>query len=148
FTRMVNDEIRRLWESKTGYDPAADKHLEAINAKIANVRGAIEDGCDTAWAAKRLQELSLEHQRLSSQMTVIGPPPQVSVEEALSYRTQVDKVFAQGTMTEKKQLLTYWVAEMKLAPETREVQITYRVPEPIMEKVVAGAGFEPATFGL
>jgi hypothetical protein len=36
-------------------------------------------------------------------------------------------------------LLAYWVAEMKLAPEAREVSITCRVPEPIMEKAVAGA---------
>jgi len=27
-----------------------------------------------------------------------------------------------------------WIAEMKLAPEAREVSITYRAPEPIMEK--------------
>jgi hypothetical protein len=27
-----------------------------------------------------------------------------------------------------------------------EVEITYRVPEPVMNS--AGAGFEPATFGL
>jgi hypothetical protein len=33
-----------------------------------------------------------------------------------------------------------WIAEMKLAPETREVSITYRVPEPIvMKRMVAGA---------
>ena len=37
---------------------------------------------------------------------------------------------------------------MKLAPELREVELTYRVPEPMMIKMVAGAGFEPATFGL
>ena len=30
---------------------------------------------------------------------------------------------------------------MKLAPETRDL-ITYRVPEPVMEKVVAGALYD------
>jgi len=50
----------------------------------------------------------------------------------------VDKVFTQGTTTERKQLLAYWVAEMKLAPEAREVSIAYRAPEAIMEKSGSG----------
>lgn len=42
-----------------------------------------------------------------------------------------DKPFAvEGAATEKKQLLRIWVQEMKLAPERREVVLTYRVPEP------------------
>ena len=49
---------------------------------------------------------------------------------------------------EKKQLLRTWVAEIELAPEKLEVEITYRLPEPIMNTKVAGAGFEPATSGL
>ncbi len=54
----------------------------------------------------------------------------------------------EGGIAEKKQLLRIWVQEIKLAPERREVELTYRVPEPVMNKVVAGAGFEPAAFGL
>jgi hypothetical protein len=43
---------------------------------------------------------------------------------------------------EKKQLLRKWVAEMKLAPERLEVEITYRLPEPVMNTKVAGARSE------
>ena len=57
-------------------------------------------------------------------------------------------ILTHATLEEKKQLVRTWVAEMKLAPDTREVEITYRVPEPVMLTLVAGAGFEPATFGL
>lgn len=47
-----------------------------------------------------------------------------------------------GSIAEKKQLLRIWVPEMKLAPEQREVLLTYRVPEPVMNKMVAGARYE------
>ena len=33
-------------------------------------------------------------------------------------------------------------AEMKLAPEAREVSIAYRVPEPVMNQMVAGALYD------
>jgi len=31
---------------------------------------------------------------------------------------------------------------MRLAPERLEVAITYRIPEPVMNSMVAGAGFD------
>jgi len=58
------------------------------------------------------------------------------------------RVFEHGQVEEKKALLRLWVPEMKLATERREVVLTFRAPEPVMKAVVAGAGFEPATFGL
>ena len=67
---------------------------------------------------------------------------------ALAYLKRVEKVLANGEPEEKKQVLRTCVGEMKLAPERLEVEITYRVPEPVMHSVVAGAGFEPATSGL
>jgi len=65
----------------------------------------------------------------------------------MDYREQVGRVFASGKPVEKKLLLRKWVGEMKLAPERLEVEITYRVPEPVMNSVVAGAGFntDPAS---
>jgi len=53
-----------------------------------------------------------------------------------------------GQPAERKRLLRTWVHEVKLEPETLEVKISYRLPEAVMKGVVAGAGFEPATFGL
>jgi hypothetical protein len=35
-----------------------------------------------------------------------------------------------------------------LVPEELEVKINYRLPESVMNGVVAGVGFEPTTFGL
>jgi hypothetical protein len=48
---------------------------------------------------------------------------------------------AHGEPAERKRLLRTWVQEVKLAPERLEVEITYQIPEPVMNGVVAGAGF-------
>ena len=40
------------------------------------------------------------------------------------------------------------VGEVKLMPQDLEVSISYRLPEAIMNGLVAGDGFEPPTFGL
>jgi len=67
-------------------------------------------------------------------------------ETALAYRRQTEKVLAQGSPSERKQILRTWVADMKLAPECLEVEVTYRIPEPIVNSVVAGAGFVPDSY--
>jgi hypothetical protein len=54
---------------------------------------------------------------------------------------RVDKLSA-------KQLLRTLAGEVKLMPEDLEVNISYRLPEAIMNGMVAGDGFEPPTFGL
>jgi len=45
-TRQVNSELRRLWENSTECaDTAmARKEIERVEAKIANIRRAIEEG--------------------------------------------------------------------------------------------------------
>ncbi len=53
-----------------------------------------------------------------------------------------------GEPAERKRLMRAWVQQIKLNPETLEVKISYCLPEAVMKGLVAGAGFEPATFGL
>ena len=73
----------------------------------------------------------------------------MSIEAAIAIRRDIQRLFAlEGGLAEQKQLLRIWLQEIKLAPEQREVVLTYRVPEPVIINMVAGAGFEPATFGL
>jgi hypothetical protein len=66
----------------------------------------------------------------------------------MDYRRQADKLFRQGGQAECKQLLRALVGEVKLMPQDLEVSISYRLPEAIMNDLVAGEGFEPSTFGL
>ncbi len=149
FTRQVNAELRQMWEESTGYDPRAVKKLEAIDGKIANIRRAIEDGLeDAAWANGRVQQLLAERKELEQAVKRVGEPPQINVETAISYRRQTERVLAQGDPAERKDIIRKWVDEIKLAPERYEVDISYRIPEPVVNAVVARAGFEPATSRL
>ncbi len=149
FVRKVNAEIRKIWEKMTGFDPDREKKLEAIDMKIANIRTAIEDGIEDAmWANTRLKKLTAERQRLGTSPELPDRPPTIDPEEALNYRKKLGKIFAHGKPSEIKKVLRTMVQKIKLAPEERVVEITYRLPEPVMNNMVAGAGFEPATFGL
>ena len=62
---------------------------------------------------------------------------------------ETEKVLKQGAPAERKRIVRRWVEGVTLNPESLEVDIRYRLPEPVMvNRVVAGAGFEPATYGL
>jgi hypothetical protein len=148
FTRRFNEELRRLWAESTDHNPQAAEQLKQVEAKIAHIRRAVEDGLgDAQWANGRLHELATERERLGRHAASTRPP-QIDAGTVMAYREQVGRLFTHGKPVEKKQLLRKCVEGMKLAPERLEVEITYRVPEPVMNSVVAGAGFEPATFGL
>ena len=56
FVRRVNEELRQLWASDAGSDEDATNGIKVVDAKIANIRQAIEDGlADANWANSRLQ---------------------------------------------------------------------------------------------
>ncbi len=148
-TRQINGELRHIFEESTGYDPRAAQRVKEVEKKIANIWKAIEDGLtDAATANARLTALQGEREKLLGATVACDGPPQIDLETALAYRRQTEKVLAQGSPTERKQVLRTWVADMELAPERLEVAWTYQIPEPVMHSVVAGAGFEPATSGL
>jgi hypothetical protein len=112
-------------------------------------RKAVEDGLsDAAWANGRLRELTAERNALADACETSGEPPQIDAKVALAYRLQMQRSLREGEPAERKRVVRGCVQEMKLAPDSLEVEITYRLPEPVMNGVVAGAGFEPATFGL
>ena len=109
---------------------------------------AIEEGLtDAQWANSRLRELSAERDAPTAALNAPGPP-QLDTETVMAYRRQTMKLMQSGQPAERKRLLRAWVQEIKLEPEKLEVKISYRLPEAVMNSVVAGAGFEPATFGL
>ena len=149
FTREVNQELQRIWEERSGVDLDAQRKVQAIDAKIQNIRRAIEEGLsDAAWANIRLRELTAERSELAERTTTAHQMPRIDAKTALAYRQELDRALAQGEPAELKRVVRACVEEIKLAPERLEVEITYRIPEPVMNSVVAGAGFEPATSGL
>ena len=144
FTRQVNAELRRVWEESTGHDPRAAKRIEEIERKIGNLWKAIEDGIsDAATANARIRALTAEREKLAGAATAVAEPPEIDVETALAYRRQTEKVLAKAQPAQRKQIVRAWVSEMKLAPERLEVEVTYRIPEPVMHSAIAGAVFVP-----
>ena len=146
----VNSELRKLWEQSTGFRPDAASQIAAIEKKIANIRHAVEEkGLDDGkWANARLAVLGRERDEIRAATAAHGVPPQMDVETVMQYRRNTEKVFQQGDPGERKRLLRYWVREVKLKPESLEVNISYCLPESVMNGLVAGEGFEPSTFGL
>jgi hypothetical protein len=149
FTAKVNWELRRLWEESTGFRPGAAARIAAIDKKIDNIWLAVEEGLEDGKRANtRLTELAREREEISAAVTSSGAPPQLEVDTVMKYRRDTEKVFQLGEPAERKRLLRNWVQEVKLKPETLEVDISYRLPESVMNGLVAGEGFEPSTFGL
>jgi len=99
---------------------------------------------DAAWANSRLGELLAERERLAGARVVSGEPPQIDAKTALACRRQTEKVLAQGDAAERKRLVRTWVQEMKQAPGRLEVEITYRIPEPVLTRA-GGAGPQPTS---
>ncbi len=140
FTRKVNEELKRIWEASATADPQADQKIQAVDTKIANIRRAVEEGLEDAnWANVRLRELHAERTALAAAVTAIGQPPRIGAETVLRYGRQTEKLFSQGEPAERKRLLRTWVQEITLVPEELEVKINYRVPESVMNALVAGA---------
>ena len=116
---------------------------------MENIRRAVEDGLNDAdWANARLRELYRERETLVTASRRASSRPELDASIAMDYRRRTDNLLRQGGQAERKQLLRLLVGEVKLMPEDLEVSIVYRVPETIMNGLVAGGGFEPPTFGL
>ena len=149
FVKEVNAELRRIWEDSNGYDPSAMSRLSEIDGKIANIRKAIEDGlADTTWANERLKALLAEREQASTASALVGEAPQIDCDTAMAYRHDAERLLAHGDTAERKRFVSLWVDKIQLAPETLEVEIHYKIPEPVVDSMGAGRGFEPLTFGL
>ena len=149
FVRKMNLELKEIWEESNGCDPDAPQKLREVEGKVANIRKAIEEGlADTAWANGRLRDLLSEQKELILASQTAGPPPQVSLEVAMAYRDDFKRLMASGENAETKRFLMEWVSKIQLAPEALEADIRYKIPEPVVDSMGAGVGFEPTTFGL
>jgi hypothetical protein len=125
-----------------------DRTDAVIARKIENIRRAEEGLNDANWANNRLRELHAEKASLITAAGKATRPPQLDAVTAVEYRRQADKLLRHGAQEERKKLLRTLVGEVKLIPQDLDVTISYRLPEAIMNGLVAGGGFEPPTFGL
>ncbi|NCO43558.1 MAG: hypothetical protein COZ06_36030 [Armatimonadetes bacterium CG_4_10_14_3_um_filter_66_18] len=149
FLRRVNDELHKLWKTTNGVQTDVRRKLAEIEKKSESVYRAVEAGLDDVqWANDRLRELKAEREALLAEREAAGTPPQVDIGTVTAYCERVSRTCTLADPTTTKTLIHDWVSEMNLAPVPEEVRFNLSVPEPAFNQVVAGAGFEPATFGL
>lgn len=60
----------------------------------------------------------------------------------MTYPKELPRLLKHATPSEKKELVRARVEDMRLAPGQLDVAITYRVPEPVVNELLAGARYE------
>jgi hypothetical protein len=94
-----------------------------------------------------MRELLSERESLLAASRVAGGPPRIDLDTVMKYRRDAQKLFQAGKIKERKQFLRTVVQEVRLMPEELTVEIQYRVPQAVMNGLVAGGGFEPVWSG-
>jgi hypothetical protein len=75
--RASASAVGNLWRESTGYsdDTTARAEIATLDAKIANIRRAIEDGlANASWANARLGELIGQREPLAAKLDAAKPP--------------------------------------------------------------------------
>lgn len=93
---------------------------------------------DMSWAYSRMRELIEEKNKLEESHVVVGQAPRIDVSTVMAYRKDTEKILNTGSYAEQQQLLRNCVDKIKLAPDNLEVEITYKIPELLVNKVGAG----------
>ena len=80
-----------------------------------------------------------EWQQLTNLMRAQKCPPRIDTHVTHICRREIEVVLAERTPGQKHRIFGLWVSETKLAPERLEVEINYRIPEPVVNRMGAGA---------
>ncbi len=130
FLEKVNRELQQIWQGACGNDPHAAKRIMEIDRAIGNIRRSVEEGLDDVdWANARLRELRAERARLEKTGTSSDKPPQIDLDTLNDYRRKLTDVLPHAEPAKRKRYVRSLVDSVTLNPVTREIVITYRLPE-------------------
>ena len=165
--RLINEELESQSRGNGTETEKIKTELAGIDTEIENVRCAIKAGLDDVeWANSELRRLKAEKSDLQTRLSRISDssaPKQVDLGTVEHLRKAFSDVFSYGTRTEKRQFARLFVKSIELNPNSGEIDMhLFSRPPAMMPKrktpasekagvpfgLVAGAGFEPATFGL
>ena len=172
FCREFAREMNRLrMEQRTGLS-GAKRELERVKREIQKVVEAIVDGVKGSELKDRMADLQNRKDALLKQLEVADePPPLLHPSMADLYRSKVEELASalqrEDTRLEASEMLRGLIDSIVLIPDEGQLRIelrgnlaamltaaqqTKRSPETgdllVPVQLVAGAGFEPATFGL
>jgi site-specific DNA recombinase len=172
FCREFAKEMNRLRMEQRANLTAAERELGRVKREIEQVVDAIVDGMRGPEVKDRMARLQDRKETLLKQLeTANQPPPLLHPSMAELYRTQVQQLAEalerEDVRTEASEMLRGLIDSIVLMPEKGQLRIelrgnlaamltaaqkTRRSPETgdllVPVQLVAGAGFEPATFGL
>ena len=110
----------------------------------------------------KLRDLGAEKQRLQRRLEELESAPyepidaEVVLRHGMTALRDLPRLLESGSLEERKEFVRAFVAGVKVYPDEERLEVQMRkipasvVPKPGFSSVgmVAGAGFEPATFGL
>ena len=96
--------------------------------------------------SKQEQELTALRGRLEEVLSAEAPQ-RLTAEDYARHYSKFTAIMAKGTPEERREMIRTFVHRIEVYPREKKIRLlTYE--EPSHFRVVAGAGFEPATFGL
>ena len=164
--QLMNEELQALEQQKSAGSVEITRELAKVGQETENLRAAIKAGLDDiGWANAELRRLKAQREQLVSQQEQAAARPEpkrVDLAFVEECKGAFGEVFANGTREEKRQFARLFVKRIDVDPETGDIlmhlfgrpptlpakQIPASEETGIRIGLVAGAGFEPATFGL
>ena len=133
FAKKVNQELKQIWEQKTGITDQINKEQNLVESKIKNIYTAIEEGLPFDLSTQdRLQILNERKTELDDMVKTGHNPPHIDSGAIAPYITQLKKVLRSTNFEDSKKLLRTCVDKMSLDPKELEITINYRFPEPVV----------------
>ncbi|MBN1435016.1 recombinase zinc beta ribbon domain-containing protein [Candidatus Fermentibacterales bacterium] len=165
---LISNELRTQANQDRTELNAINDELARMDKETANIRRAVKDGLDDLeWANSELHRLRAERKQMEARRsrTEKQPePPALSLKDVENYMQSFSEVLANGTKEERREFIRLFVKKVELDPVTGDIMITLLSRPPGLRSrdtrtpasretgvqigLVAGAGFEPATFGL
>ena len=139
--------------------------LVPIKERTRNWEAAIDRGLNVDMAVEKLNQLAKEKEALERQMENLKEREDMEVDvesvsrELVKRLTEFREVLANGSVAEVKTILMAYIGRIEMFPDKKRARVGFfRLPtralisgtaqESARISLVAGTGFEPATFGL
>ncbi len=154
--QYVADEVKRL---SGGHDDACEqlqRELAGLDQKLANLREHLTaldpttaDDLGLYEQAKLIgEQRQVVEQEIEKRIKVCPELPSADVirQRASAVFDQLEQVIASATVEEKRELIAHFVQKIEADPDSSTIRIN--LYPAVFSRVIAGAGFEPATSGL
>jgi len=152
----IKSELGEQYKDHGGEIKTMEQAIKDIHKKIDILLDTV-DPEHKEILNRKLSELSREKARLESEIKRLkgNSKPEIDLEKAfrqiLGGIQDFDQIFTEeAPVNEKKAFIRRYIGVVKVIPQEKKALVGwYRLPKPSLPiKMVAGAGFEPATFGL